>query len=79
MFKKKQSDEREQLDRFWDHEAYQLEVTKQNLDRLYLQLENVVDARLTDSIIYEIKSQEAKYDYHYDNIRILEERTNLRG
>ena len=79
MFRKKGESERQRLSQFWDYEAYQLELTKQELDRLYLQLENVTDERLTDSIIYEIKSQEARYDYHYQNIRMLEERTDIRG
>ncbi len=79
MFKRRRTDREEKLARFWQHEAYQLEETKQELERLYLQLEDVVDERLVDSIIYEIKSQEAKYDYHYQNIRMLEERTEVVG
>lgn len=79
MFGRKKVDKEERLVRFWQHEAYQLEETKQELERLYLQLEDVVDERLLDSIIYEIKSQEAKYDYHYQNIRLLEERTQVTG
>lgn len=79
MFGRKKVDKEERLVRFWQHEAYQLEETKQELERLYLQLEDVVDERLLDSIIYEIKSQEAKYDYHYQNIRMLEERTQVVG
>ena len=50
-------------------------ATKQELDMLYWKLRDVTDERLVDSIIYEIKSQEAKYDYHYCNVRVLEERT----
>ena len=79
MFRRKKTDREERLARFWQHEAYQLEETKQELERLYLQLEDVVDERLVDSIIYEIKSQEAKDDYHYQNIRMLEERTEVVG
>ena len=52
-------------------------VVKQELDLLYCKLEDVTDERLVDSIIYEIKSQEAKYDYHYCNVRVLEERTRV--
>lgn len=79
MFRKKGVSERQQLSYFWDYEVMQLDRTKGELERLYLQLEDVVDERLVDSIIYEIKSQEAKYDYHYQNIRMLEEQTDLQG
>ena len=38
MFRRKKTDREERLARFWQHEAYQLEETKQELERLYLQL-----------------------------------------
>ena len=63
------------LSKVWDYEVGQLAATKQELDMLYWKLRDVTDERLVDSIIYEIKSQEAKYDYHYCNVRVLEERT----
>lgn len=67
---------RKRLAGVWQYEAGQLSLTKQELDRLYMRLEDVVDERLVDSVIYEIKSQEARYDYHYHNLRMLEERTD---
>ena len=70
-------EDHKRLSKAWRYEVNQLEATKQELDRLYLKLEDVVDERLVDSIIYEIKSQEAKYDYHYHNVRLIEERTNV--
>lgn len=75
--KRDEKKQKKQLMKVWDYEVGQLTVTKQELDRLYWKLEDVTDERLVDSIIYEIKSQEAKYDYHYHNVRVLEERTNL--
>ncbi len=77
MNKRDEKKQKKQLMKVWDYEVGQLSVTKQELDRLYWKLEDVTDERLVDSIIYEIKSQEAKYDYHYHNVRVLEERTNL--
>ncbi|MBR6683178.1 MAG: DUF2508 family protein [Firmicutes bacterium] len=77
MSKREEKLHRKKLEKVWDYEVGQLAVTKKELDRLYWKLEDVTDERLVDSIIYEIKSQEAKYDYHYHNVRMLEERTNL--
>ncbi len=79
MRRKEKKRQRQRLAKAWDYEVGQLAVTKKELDRLYWKLEDVTDERLVDSIIYEIKSQEAKYDYHYHNVRILEERTNVTG
>ena len=73
--KSKRKEEVQRLGRAWNYEVGQLAQAKQELDRLYWRLEDVVDERLVDSIIYEIKSQEARYDYHYQNVRMLEERT----
>lgn len=78
MQKRKMKKELARLNKAWDYEVGQLAVTKQELDLLYWKLKDVTDERLVDSIIYEIKSQEAKYDYHYCNVRILEERTNVK-
>ena len=78
MQKRKVKKELEKLNKAWDYEVGQLAVAKQELDLLYWKLKDVTDERLVDSIIYEIKSQEAKYDYHYCNVRILEERTNIK-
>ncbi len=78
MQKRKMKRELAKLSKAWDYEVGQLAVTKKELDRLYWKLKDVTDERLVDSIIYEIKSQEAKYDYHYCNVRILEERTNVK-
>ncbi len=78
MSKKKIKRELANLSRAWNYEVGQLAVTKQELDLLYWKLRDVTDERLVDSIIYEIKSQEAKYDYHYCNVRMLEERTQVR-
>lgn len=65
------------LEQAWKHETNQLANVQETLAKLYWQLEDTIDERLVDSIIYEIKSQEAKYDYHYQNIRLLEEQTNI--
>ena len=46
---------------------------EEELERLYLILENVVEEKLVDSIIYQIKSAEARYDYHYIKLRQLEQ------
>ncbi len=78
MEKRKKKRELVKLSKAWDYEVGQLMVTKQKLDLLYWKLKDVTDERLVDSIIYEIKSQEAKYDYHHCNVRILEERTNVK-
>ncbi len=78
MQKRKMKRELAKLSKAWDYEVGQLAVTKKELDLLYWKLKDVTDERLVDSIIYEIKSQEAKYDYHYCNVRILEERTNVK-
>ena len=75
--KRKAKREAIKLSRAWDYEVGQLAAAKQELDLLYCKLKDVTDERLVDSIIYEIKSQEAKYDYHYCNVRILEERTQV--
>ena len=77
MQKRKAKRELAQLSKAWDYDVGQLAVVKQELDLLYCRLEDVTDERLVDSIIYEIKSQEAKYDYHYCNVRVLEERTQI--
>lgn len=77
MQKKKAKRELAKLSKTWDYEVGQLAIVKQELDLLYCKLEDVTDERLVDSIIYEIKSQEAKYDYHYCNVRVLEERTRV--
>ena len=77
MQKRKVKRELAKLTKAWDYEVGQLAVVKQELDLLYCKLEDVTDERLVDSIIYEIKSQEAKYDYHYCNVRVLEERTQV--
>lgn len=74
---KKQDKRRKQLAKAWEYEVGQLSVTKQELDRLYWKLADVTDERLVDSIIYEIKSQEAIYDFHHHNVRMLEERTDV--
>ena len=74
---KQRQKQRQQLSHMWRYEVGQLLASKEELDRLYWQLEDVVNDRLVDSIIYEIKSQEARYDYHYQNLRMLEERTLL--
>ncbi len=79
MAKKEERKRRQQLEKVWKYEVGQLLLTKNELDRLYWKLEDVTDERLVDSIIYEIKSQEAKYDYHYHNVRVMEEQTNMSG
>ena len=45
---------------------------RQELDGLYQTLESVTDERLVDSVIYEIKSLEARYDYHFCNIKQMD-------
>ena len=76
---KRRSRRRRLLEQAWRHESNELASVQETLSKLYWQLEDTVDERLVDSIIYEIKSQEAKYDYHYQNIRLLEERTNIQN
>lgn len=77
MGKKEERRSRKRLEKMWNYEVGQLMLTKKELDRLYWKLEDETDERLVDSIIYEIKSQEAKYDYHHHNVRLMEERTNI--
>ena len=78
MSKRMEKKRRRQLVNVWKYEVGQLLVTKKELDRLYCKLEDVTDERLVDSIIYEIKSQEARYDYHYHNVRMMEEQSNVK-
>ena len=79
MLLKRMARRRRLLEQAWKHESTELAAVQETLAKLYWQLEDTVDERLVDSIIYEIKSQEAKYDYHYQNIRLLEERTTVQG
>ena len=78
MSKRMEKKRRRQLENVWKYEVGQLLVTKKELDRLYCKLEDVTEERLVDSIIYEIKSQEARYDYHYHNVRMMEEQSNVK-
>ena len=45
---------------------------RRELDGLYQALETVTDEKLVDSVIYEIKSLEARYDYHFCNIKQMD-------
>ena len=45
---------------------------RRELDGLYQALETVTDEKLVDSVIYEIKSLEARYGYHFCNIKQMD-------
>ena len=64
----------EQLSREWAQEMGQIRQTKEELERLYIILENVVEEKLVESIIYQIKSAESRYDFHYLALRKLEQK-----
>ncbi|MFQ9801155.1 MAG: DUF2508 family protein [Clostridia bacterium] len=52
---------------------------RRELDGLYQALETVTDEKLVDSVIYEIKSLEARYDYHFCNIKQMDSAFTPRG
>lgn len=63
----------EKVSREWQQELTEIRQTKEELERLYLVLENVVEEKLVESIIYQIKSAESRYDFHYLALRKLEQ------
>ena len=73
MAEREQKQRQSELSREGQTEMAAIRQTKEELERLYLILENVVEEKLVDSIIYQIKSAEARYDYHYIKLRQLEQ------
>ena len=72
--KQRQKQHRYELSREWQADTEALYRAKEDLERLYATLENVVEEKLVDSIIYQIKAAEACYDFHYLQLQDLEKR-----
>ena len=64
----------QELAKEWQMELLAIRQTKEELENMYMVLEDTVDEKLIDSIIYQIKAIEARYDFHHINLRQLEAR-----
>ncbi len=64
----------QELAKEWQMELLAIRQTKEELEHMYMILEDTIDEKLIDSIIYQIKAIEARYDFHYINLRQLEAR-----
>lgn len=77
--KREQQRRTAQTSKEWKQETSELRRLQEELECLYRMLEDVVEEKLVESIIYQIKSAESRYDYHYMTVRRMEKMLDRRS